>query len=254
MFPSPVIFGHQVDWFQDLQYIGIGFSIFIFILRRKYWKAYKPIYVLAFVSLIIFLGYVGSRFIEVIEAIIINNAAAQKYSFIELLTKQGGMRWYGALLFNFMAFYFIIKIFNKKQLLGLIDEIVLAAAGGLIIGKVGCAISGHGCYGIPTNLPWGMRFPYGTMPSYLPVHPTPLYDAIVYTLLFVFLIWIGRSKKYNGQLIVYFLMISCITSILIEIIRTNEPVLFNMSLAQVVYLVLLVSTLIFYKSIKLKST
>lgn len=252
MIPSPTIFGHQVDWFQDLQYIAIGFSIIIFMLRYNFWKTNKIIYVFAFIGLIVFLGYAGGRIIEVIEALLINNAAAQQFSLLELLTTQGGTRWYGALLFNFIAFYLIIKLFNKKQLIGLIDEIVLAVSGGLIIGKIGCGLSGHGCYGIPTNLPWGMRFPYGSMPSYLPVHPTPIYDAIVYAFLFIGLIWVAKNKKFDGQLIIYFLLVSCIASILIEIIRTNEPVLFSMSLAQVIYFLLLIATLIYYKRTRLK--
>lgn len=252
MLPNPVIFGYQVDWFQDLQYVGIVFSILVFVLRYKHWKTYQPVYVLAFIGLIIFLGYVGSRIIEVIEAIITNSDITEQFSLMELLTKQGGMRWYGALLFNFVAFYLIIKWFNKQQLVSLIDEIVLAASGGLIIGKLGCGLSGHGCYGVPTNLSWGMRFPYGSMPSYLPVHPTPIYDAIIYALLFIGLIWVAKNKKFDGQLIIYFLLTSCIASILIEMIRTNEAVFLSLSLAQIIYFLLLIATLIYYRRTQLK--
>lgn len=250
MLPNPIIFGYQVDWFQDLQYLAIGISIFIFILRRSYWQNYKPIFVLAFITLIIFLGYIGSRIIEVVEAVLTNNAVLEKFSIIELLSDKGGMRWYGALLLNFTTFYLIIRLFNNKKLLGLIDEIVLATSAGLVIGKIGCGLSGHGCYGVPTNLPWGMRFPYGTMPSYLPVHPTPIYDAIVYATLFIILIWVSKSKKFDGQLIIYFLMTSCIASILVEIIRTNDAIFLNLSLAQIIYFLLLFATALFYRRTK----
>lgn len=246
MFQSPSIFGYQIDWFQDLQYAAIAVSILIFISRRSYWKRHHTLSVFAFISLIIFLGYIGSRVIEVAETIITNGVAAEKFSVVELLFSQGGMRWYGALLFNFIAFYVIIKLFNKKELLGLIDEIVLAASAGLVIGKMGCGLSGHGCYGVPTNLPWGMRFPYGSMPSYLPVHPTPLYDALVYGILFVSLVYISKNKKFDGLLIVYFLITSCVASILIEIVRTNDPVIFGLSLAQIIYFLLLIATVYFY--------
>lgn len=251
MYPPPIIFGYQLDWFQDLQYLAIAVSILIFLSRRNYWKNFNLLYVTAFVSLIIFLGYIGSRSLEVVEGFLTNGSSWQKYSLVELLRDKGGMRWYGALLFNFAVFYFIIKFFDKGKLLGLIDEIVLAASGGLIIGKVGCGLSGHGCYGIPTTLPWGMRFPYGSMPSFLPVHPTPLYDAFVYAILFGVLIWVARNKKFDGQLIIYFLIASSVTSFLIEIIRTNESVLLNFSLAQVIYLLVLISTIMFYRKTKL---
>lgn len=246
MIPSPVIFGYQVDWFQDLQYVAIACGILVFMLRRKYWKNFKSIYVFAFISLIIFLGYIGSRCIEVLEAVLTNSAVLQKFSIAELLTESGGMRWYGALLFNFVALYIIIIFFNKQVLFDLIDEIVLATSGGLVIGKIGCGLSGHGCYGIPTNLPWGMRFPYGSMPSFLPVHPTPFYDAIVYLILFIILIWLANNKKFDGQLIIYFLMTSCVASILIEVVRTNEAVFLSLSLAQIIYTFLLLGTILFY--------
>jgi len=251
MYPPPIIFGYQLDWFQDLQYLAIVVSILIFLIRRSYWKNHNIIYVAAFISLIIFLGYIGSRALEVLEGFLTNGSSWQKYSLMELLTNKGGMRWYGALLFNFAIFYLIIKFFNQQKLLGLIDEVVLAASGGLIIGKIGCGLSGHDCYGVPTNLPWGMRFPYGSMPSFLPVHPTPLYDAMVYAILFVALIWVAKNKKFAGQLIIYFLLVSCLVSVLVEIIRTNEAVFLNFSLAQIVYLFLLIATLVFFKKTKL---
>lgn len=250
MFPSPNIFGYQVDWFQDLQYLSIVISVLVFFLRAKFWKEHGLITVILLIVSIILLGYLGSRFIEVIESFLTNSVSIQKYSFSELMLKYGGMRWYGALLFNFIAFYLIIKITKKINMLNLIDEVVLAASIGLVIGKVGCWLSGHGCYGIPTNLPWGMRFPYGTMPSFLPVHPTPLYDAMVYFILFFYLVWLGKSKKYLGQLVVNFLVVSSIASVLIETIRTNEAVIFNLSLAQIIYIVLLIGTLIFYRIAK----
>lgn len=252
MFPSPLIFGHQVDWFQDLQYVGIVISILVFIFRRSYLKIDKPLYLLSLILLIIFLGYVGARFIEVIEAILTNNLAAQKFSFFELLTKKGGTRIYGAFLFNFIFFAILIRFFKRNELLGFLDEIVIAGSAGIIFGKLGCQFSGHGCYGVPTNLPWGMRYPYGSMPSYLPVHPTPFYDAIVYALLFAALIYASKNKKFDGQMVVYFLLIVCVASILIEIVRNNEAVFLSMSLAQIVYIFLLFGTLIFYKKATLK--
>jgi len=253
MFPSPIIFGHQVDWFQDLQYVGIFVSALVFIFRRSHLKIKNPVYILLLTSLVIFWGYIGARFIEVIEAILTNNLAAQRYSFLELLTGKGGMRVYGAFLFNFIFFAILIRLFKRNELLGFLDEIVIAGSAGIIFGKLGCQFSGHGCYGIPTNLPWGMRYPYGSMPSYLPVHPTPFYDAIVYVVLFTVLIYASKNKKFDGQMIIYFLFTVCIASILIEIIRNNEAVFLNMSLAQIVYFLMLFGAIIFYRNAKSKS-
>ncbi len=60
-----------------------------------------------------------------------------------------------------------------------------AAAIGYGIGRIGCFLSGDGCYGIeikPVHLlgftfhPWGMAFPHGIEPVFVPVYPTPLYE------------------------------------------------------------------------------
>merc|ERR1719183_3146752 len=41
-------------------------------------------------------------------------------------------------------------------------------------------MSGDGCYGPdadPTRVPWAMSFPYGQVPTQVPVHPTPIYEG-----------------------------------------------------------------------------
>jgi len=205
---------------------------------------------LFFVFLLV-LGNFGARVLEAIETILTNGPAAEQYTFWEMVVgKQGGRRWFGALLVNFVAVYLLIKITGKISLLGLLDEILIVASGGVVIGKIGCFLSGHGCYGVPTNWIVGMRVPYGSMPSILPVHPTALYDAIIYAVLFVVLWRLSKNKKYDGQITIVFLFTVCIASILVEVIRINEPVIFNMSLAQIVYAFLLIGTIVFYRNRK----
>src|ERR1035441_7030946 len=59
-----------------------------------------------------------------------------------------------------------------------LDLAAPAAAVGHGIGRFGCFLSGDGCYGIATKLPWGMSFPHGIDPTppFVRVHPTPLYE------------------------------------------------------------------------------
>ncbi len=49
-----------------------------------------------------------------------------------------------------------------------LDLAAPAAAFGYGIGRIGCFLSGDGCYGLPTKLPWGMSFPHGIEPVYVP--------------------------------------------------------------------------------------
>ena len=46
------------------------------------------------------------------------------------------------------------------------------------IGRIGCQLAGDGDYGVPTDLPWGMSYPDGVVPTTERVHPTPLYELV----------------------------------------------------------------------------
>jgi phosphatidylglycerol:prolipoprotein diacylglycerol transferase len=87
------------------------------------------------------------------------------------------------------------------------DAFALGIPIGHAIGRVGCLFAGC-CYGAPTSLPWGVRFPAGApatvaqrardlLPASalasLPVHPTQLYDAAFDLLLFA-LLWRLRDR------------------------------------------------------------
>ena len=52
-------------------------------------------------------------------------------------------------------------------------------AAGYAIGRIGCQLAGDGDYGIPWDGPWAMAYPNGTVPTDVPVHPTPVYETIV---------------------------------------------------------------------------
>lgn len=56
------------------------------------------------------------------------------------------------------------------------DDFVPAILAGLLIGRIGCFVSGlnDGTYGLPTNLPWGLDMGDG-----VPRHPTALYEWLL---------------------------------------------------------------------------
>jgi prolipoprotein diacylglyceryltransferase len=73
----------------------------------------------------------------------------------------------------------LIGVEVAKKLTGITsstgDSFVFPILLGLIIGRVGCFISGlkDGTYGVPTALPWGIDFGDG-----IPRHPTQLYEIL----------------------------------------------------------------------------
>jgi len=97
-----------------------------------------------------------------------------------------GFAWFGGFLGGFAALL-ILGRREKIPTLTFLDACSPAACVGYAIGRIGCLLSGDGDYGIPTNLPWGMSFPSGVVPTTetcvqqgwhadCRVHPTPLYE------------------------------------------------------------------------------
>lgn len=84
--------------------------------------------------------------------------------------------------------------------LELLDLIAPLVPLGHAIGKVGCLVSGDGCYGppAPKGFPLAMSFPNGGVPTKEFVHPTPIYEAVLSGSLFIFLHFVYYLPK-KGQ-------------------------------------------------------
>ncbi len=69
------------------------------------------------------------------------------------------------------------------------------------IGRIGCLLNGC-CYGAPTNLPWGIRFPSEEDPGTLtpPSHPIQLYATILNLIFFAILVKWEKKKRPDGEL------------------------------------------------------
>jgi len=152
-----------------------------------------------------------------------------------LLISRFGFAWFGGFLGGFAALL-ILGRREKIPTLAFLDASSPAAAVGYAIGRIGCLLSGDGDYGIPTNLPWGMSFPNGVVPTTERVHPTPLYEFFVWMLI-AYLLWrIGarvlQRKESAGLVFCGYLVLTGIARFLVEIIRLNPRSLFGMSNAQ----------------------
>jgi len=152
-----------------------------------------------------------------------------------LLISRFGFAWFGGFLGGFAALL-ILGRREKIPTLTFLDACSPAAAVGYAIGRIGCLLSGDGDYGIPTNLPWGMSFPNGVVPTTERVHPTPLYEFFVWMLI-AYVLWrIGARvlprKESAGLVFCAYLVLTGIARFLVEIIRLNPRSFFGMSNAQ----------------------
>jgi phosphatidylglycerol:prolipoprotein diacylglycerol transferase len=114
-----------------------------------------------------------------------------------------------------------------------------ALAIGYAVGRLGCQLAGDGDYGIPSNLPWAMAYPKGTVPTTVDVHPTPIYEFLVMGAVTIWL-WRRRDRVKPGELIGWWAVLAGIERFLVEFIRRNDDIWGPFSLAQFVSVLMIV--------------
>jgi phosphatidylglycerol:prolipoprotein diacylglycerol transferase len=135
-------------------------------------------------------GIVGSKIYFIIQ-----NPGLLEEDFLGTVFSGAGLVWYGGAIGGLLTVTWWIKRKDLPFLLvaDLMGPLLLMGQG---IGRIGCFLSGDGCYGPPTDLPWGIAFPNGVVPTHEAVHPTPLYDSILLISLF-FVLWSLRKRNFK---------------------------------------------------------
>jgi phosphatidylglycerol---prolipoprotein diacylglyceryl transferase len=108
-------------------------------------------------------------------------------------------------------------------------------AAGYAVGRIGCQLAGDGDYGIPWDGPWAMAYPNGTVPTDVPVHPTPVYETIVMGLVCVWL-WRHRHSFRPGTLFALWAVFAGVERFLVEFIRRNDEVFAGLTQPQLISL------------------
>src|SRR5262249_48594254 len=131
-----------------------------------------------------------------------------------------GYSWSGGFICGALALVFLSRWLGIPVLM-LTDLASPSAALVYAVARIGCLLAGDGDYGNPTSLPWGMSFPHGVIPTYVSVHPTPLYESISGLLIFGYL-WrrLARSNR-SGSTLARYLVLSGIARFLAEFTRAN---------------------------------
>ncbi len=137
--------------------------------------------------------------------------------------RSGGV-FYGGLIGAVLVGYFLVRRYGLPWW-KTADAFAPGIALGQSIGRLGCFSAGC-CWGEPTNLPWGVRFTeLGHQITGVPIdehlHPTQLYEALATFLLFLFLLWLHRRRRFSGQVILFYAVLYSITRFSIEIVRDD---------------------------------
>jgi prolipoprotein diacylglyceryl transferase len=175
-------------------------------------------------------GLIGARLYHVLESP--HEFFADPWN---LLFSRFGFAWFGGFLGGFIALLILARRM-KISLLLFLDICSPAASVGYAIGRMGCLLSGDGDYGVPTSLPWCMSFPNGVVPTTQCVHPTPIYEFLIWMAIAAFLWHMGtkslRGPKAQGEIFANYLILTGIARFLIEFIRINPRSFFGLSNAQ----------------------
>lgn len=171
-------------------------------------------------------GWVGARLFLIPTAWDIFTADP-----IGFLLSGSGWVWYGGVIGGLAAIWWLARQ-RHLSLLYLADVAAPGLAIGLAIGRIGCQLAGDGDYGVPTDLPWGMSYPNGVVPTTERVHPAPVYEMLACLAIFAYL-WRRRwQSPPTGDLIGRYLILSGIERFLIELVRRNPAWLVGLTTAQ----------------------
>jgi phosphatidylglycerol---prolipoprotein diacylglyceryl transferase len=119
-----------------------------------------------------------------------------------------------------------------------------AIALGQAIGRIGCFMAGDD-FGRPANLPWAVVFSdpeaesIGGAPLGIPLHPVQLYESLACLALFLFLVWLTRRKRFNGEIIIAYTFLYAVARFLLEYLRgdADRGFLLTGSTSQVIAIV-----------------
>lgn len=121
------------------------------------------------------------------------------------------------------------------------DAFAPAMALAMVVGRMGCFLSGEDGLGAPTNLPWGVW-----NGSYM-AHPAPLYDAAFNLAWFVVLVALrDHPRMQDGNLLKFGLAGYAVVRFFIEFVRNNRVLLWGLTGQQWFCLALLLAIGMYY--------
>lgn len=135
---------------------------------------------------------------------------------------EGGLVFYGGLIGAVaVSAWYMLK--HRLNFWKVSDIFMPGVAIGHAIGRLGCFAAGC-CYGKPTSHPawWSVIFPTegeGLAPGGIPLYPTQLMESGAELAIFLILVYFSRKKKFDGQILLMYLILYSIIRIILEFYR-----------------------------------
>lgn len=200
--------------------IVIGLIITLYLLNQdqKLQKLITPDQIATIVNMSVISGVIGGR----IWFLMTN------YSDISTWTDyfavwNGGLSILGAIIGVMVGIYLYIR-YQKLPLLNISDRFALYTPLLQSISRFGCFFAGC-CYGLPTNLPWGIKYTHTTSlaPLGYTMHPTQVYSSILLFASFIILYCFDTyASKKPGQLLTLCIMLTTAERFFVEFWRGDK--------------------------------
>lgn len=198
-------------------FIALAFLSAIFISKREARLAGEnPEIISDFIFWVLVAAIVGSRVFYVI--IYWNNYFPNDLTGIFKIW-EGGLVFYGGFIGALIVSLIYLKI-THLPIWKTGDIITPSIPFGHFLGRIGCLSAGC-CHGRECELPWAITFtnPESLAPLNLLLHPTQMYSSLSNLLIFFFIMYYKRFKKFDGQVFWTYVVIYAVARSVLETFR-----------------------------------
>lgn len=216
--------------------LGMAFYLgFLFAEREFKIKGLDPDIAYKLLIAIIPSAIIGAKLFHIID-----NFGEFLMSPKDMILSGAGLSVYGGFLLSFIVALIIIKK-EKQNILQIFDIASPSMALGYGIGRLGCHVSGDGCYGIISDSIFALSYPSGIVPVTATVYPTPLFESTLSFIFFFILLQLRTKNLKTGTLFFIYLALNGTARFLIEFIRLNPVTNFGLTQAQLVALLFIIT-------------
>lgn len=193
--------------------IAIGFLAGVYTVRKLAARSgVNPDLVSDLAFWLLMVGFVGARLLYVITRL--DFFVANPGEIFRVW--EGGLVFFGGLLVaTVYAFWFFRK--HRLRIWTMIDVLSPGVVVAHAFGRLGCLAAGC-CYGKPTGMPWGIRLESELVDFQLrgiPLHPTQIYESTALFLLFAGMLYVFRTRRFEGQVgLTYFMLYPIVRSVI----------------------------------------
>ncbi|HVA69378.1 MAG TPA: prolipoprotein diacylglyceryl transferase family protein [Candidatus Binataceae bacterium] len=217
-------------------------------------RGYNPDFATALILAAALAGLAGARLYDIIDnfPLYMANPASMIFS-------GSGFVWYGGLIGGITGVGLVSRRWGVPFMITA-DMAAPALAIGQALGRIGCHLSGDGDWGLPSKLPWAVAYPHAIVgwngdtvlkldahnnlvSGFFPgvrVQPAPIYEAILYTGVFLFLWSRRRNAGADGRIFYMYLVLAGASRFIVEFIRVNPRVLMGLSEAQLIAIAMMI--------------